>query len=116
MPTGPGGPTGPCLPGGPSGPGFPGEPGLPLNPGLPRRPALPFGPERQSFSSFTQNWFRRRRSSSLMSSFTWDGVWTAILAVNYRVTLVSVLNLRFHTGQDLSKIMKTFLSITELKR
>ena len=76
IPTGPGGPTGPCLPGGPSGPGFPGEPGLPRNPGLPRRPALPFGPERQSFSSFAQNWFCSTRSSSLMSSFTCDSVWT----------------------------------------
>ena len=76
MPTGPGGPTGPCLPGGPSGPGFPGGPGPPRNPGLPRRPALPFGPVRQSFSSFAQNWFCSRRSSSLMSSFTCDSVWT----------------------------------------
>ena len=76
MPTCPGGPTGPCLPGGPSGAGFPGGPGLPRNPGLPRRPALPFGPERQSFSSFAQNWFCSRRSSSLMSSFTRDSVWT----------------------------------------
>ena len=76
MPTGPKGPIGPCLPGGPSGPGFPGGPGLPRNPGLPRLPALPFGPERQSFSSFAQNWFCSTLSSSLMRSFTCDSVWT----------------------------------------
>ena len=76
MPTGPKGPIGPCLPGGPSGPGFPGGPGLPRNPSLPRLPALPFGPERQSFSSFAQNWFCSTLSSSLMRSFTCDSVST----------------------------------------
>ena len=75
MPMGPEGPTGPCLPGGPSGPGVPGGPGLPWDPGLPRRPVLPLGPERHSISSLAQNWFCSRRSSSLMSSFTWDAVW-----------------------------------------
>ena len=74
MPTGPGGPTGPCLPGDPSGPGFPGGPGLPCDPGLPRRPVLPLGAERQSVSSLAQNWFYSRRSSCLISSFTWDAV------------------------------------------
>ena len=74
MPTGPGGPTGPCLPGGPSGPGVPGAPGLPWDPGLPRRPVLPLGPERQSFSSLEQNLYGSRRSSCLISAFTWDAV------------------------------------------
>ena len=66
----------PTSPGGPFDPGFPWGPRLPRNPGLPRFPALPFGPERQRFSSLAQNWFCRRRSCSLMISFTWDSVWT----------------------------------------
>ena len=109
VPTGPGGPIGPCLPGGPSGPGFPGGPGLPRNPGLPRRPALPFGPERQSFSSFAQNWFCSRRSSSLMSSFTWDAVWTddgCELSGDARFCLELMFSYRprpFKNNEDLSE-------------
>ena len=109
VPTGPGGPIGPCLPGGPSGPGFPGGPGLPRNPGLPRRPALPFGPERRSFSSFAQNWFCSRRSSCLMSSFTWDAVWTDVgceLSGDPRFCLELTFSYRprpFKNNKDLSE-------------
>ena len=64
------GPIGPCFPGGPSGPG------IPRVPGLPRRPRLPFGPDRQSVSSLAQTSVCSSRSSSLISSFTSEDVWT----------------------------------------
>ena len=73
----PWGPIGPCLPGGPFGPGLPGGPGLPRFPCFPRRPVLPFGPDRQTISPLAQIWFCRERSSSLMSSFTSETVWTS---------------------------------------
>ena len=75
-PIGPWGPIGPCLPGGPSGPGLPGGPGLPRYPGFPRRPVLPFDPDWQIVSSLAQIWFCIKRSSSLISSFTSETVWT----------------------------------------
>ena len=76
LPIGPCGPTGPCLPGGPAGPVLPRGPGIPWGPRLPRLPVLPFGPGRQSFSSLIQIGFCSKRSSSLISCFTSEAIFT----------------------------------------